>query len=500
MTGGGNKAIQQQVQEDHQRKIHDIDMYRNVAKSSYDAYLSGKRPDGTPMTEDERQKAKNQYDSSWAQYEKLAGTSKNAKGILGKMKAVAGHVMKAHGAQPQPAAGGAAGAGGTATPQGQQGQQTVPPPPQAAAPSGGPQSATVPPPPTRDSTAAGTMQAPRSPQEMAMRAEVDAEQRAQGQKEQTEVDTKDKEYRNQLAANVDPKYQPPHVNALKQEIADIKEAEPGISEEDAQMKAETKVGITPKAKTGQEMEPDFKDQMLVGVRDKAKNKYYTDPATMPPEAKAIYDSAKKVEAEHEANQEAKEGRLLAKSITLQMNQLQNALAASDYRSAKKILETATTDYETALDRKDTMHKNLKSALATGNQQAMLSLVANHIGMTLGAQKGARITRAVWDEAAASTPWWDKKVSEFFHTDPATGEQVFDGWKRGITLAPEQMQQMVDLGDEKVDTLSKHVARIKELKADDLAVRGGRKTVPTTPDGKNKVVHWKRDAQGNLGPE
>ena len=52
---------------------------------------------------------------------------------------------------------------------------------------------------------------------------------------------------------------------------------------------------------------------------------------------------------------------------------------------------------------NTMDKNLKDALA-GDQQAMLSLVANHIGMTLGAQKGARINQAVWNEAVESAPW------------------------------------------------------------------------------------------------
>jgi hypothetical protein len=311
---------------------------------------------------------------------------------------------------------------------------------------------------------------------------------AAAQKEQDTLRLKDEEYRNKLAADVDPKY---HENKLKEAIADIKEAEPGISDEDARLKAETAVGITPKPKTGQEMEPDFKDGMPVGVKDKANNAYYTDPATMPPAAKAIWDSMQRVVKEHEDQQEAKEGRLLKKSIMLQTNAFNNALAASDYKAAKKILNTSKSDLDAALVRQDTMHKNLKAAL-NGDQQAMLSLVANHIGMTLGAQKGARITRAVWDEAASSTTWWDKKMSEFFHTDPTTGDKVFDGWKRGITLAPEQMHQMVQLGDEKVDTLNKQVDHIEDEYSSDLGARGRGKTVSAPPDGKGPRVGMVED--------
>ena len=65
----------------------------------------------------------------------------------------------------------------------------------------------------------------------------------------------------------------------------------------------------------------------------------------------------------------------------------------DYSDTKK-------DYESSVDRMKTMDLNLANALR-GDQQAMLSLVANHIGMTLGGQKGARINQAVWNEAVQS---------------------------------------------------------------------------------------------------
>lgn len=81
-----------------------------------------------------------------------------------------------------------------------------------------------------------------------------------------------------------------------------------------------------------------------------------------------------------------------------------------------------------------MEQNAQSAV-NGDQQAMLSLVANHIGMTLGAQKGARINQAVWDEAIKSAPFLQNVTKKFDK----------DGYLEGVTLSPQQVKQMVDLG-------------------------------------------------------
>jgi hypothetical protein len=107
-------------------------------------------------------------------------------------------------------------------------------------------------------------------------------------------------------------------------------------------------------------------------------------------------------------------------------------------------------YEAAIDRTSTMDQNLANALQ-GDQQAMLSLVANHIGMTLGAQRGARITRAVWDEAVESTPWLQRVAAKFDER----------GFLSGVTLAPDQMRQMVRLAHEKVQTLKDHMDRLEK---------------------------------------
>lgn len=118
-----------------------------------------------------------------------------------------------------------------------------------------------------------------------------------------------------------------------------------------------------------------------------------------------------------------------------------------FKGSKDYNDTKTA-YEAAVDRTDTMDKNLQNGLQ-GDQQAMLSLVANHIGMTLGAQRGARITRAVWDEAISSTPWLAKVSAKFSD----------DGYLSGVTLAPEQMRQMVRLAHEKTQTLKDHLSRL-----------------------------------------
>jgi hypothetical protein len=467
LSGGGTPAIQKALDQHHAQVVADAQRHADTAKRYYgmvaQARITGKNPTtGQPATPEEIAQWQQMADGAWADYGKIAGKAKAAKPIIQQMGGLLQHI-----------AGGGKGQQGAGSqppqlsqPQAKQGDQTVSPPPQGGA-SSSPQP-TVPPPPGSNPL------------------QESAQTETQGGliKEQDAARIKDEEYRNKLLADADPRY---HVNEIKQFRGDIQQAFPEMAPEDVQKAVLSKMGVTAKAGTGKEMQPDFKDGMLVGVKDPATNEYYTDPKTMPPAAKAIYDSAKKVEKEHESAQEAKEGRLLQRQMVMQDRQLQHALAASDYKAAKKIVDTAQSDYLASLTRQDTMHKNLASALKTGDQQAMLSLVANHIGMTLGAQKGARITRSVWDEAAASAPWWDTKMAKFFHTDQSTGDRVFDGWKGGINLAPEQMQQMVQLGDEKVDTLKNQVSKSKDVLADDLSVRGGRQTVSAPPSGKGPKV-------------
>jgi hypothetical protein len=302
-------------------------------------------------------------------------------------------------------------------------------------------------------------------------------------KEQDARRLKEEEYRDKLTADADPRY---HVNEIKQFRDDIKGAFPDMSPEDIEKAVLAKAGVTTKG-GGKEMQPDFKDGMLIGVKDPATNAYYTDPAKMPAEAKAIYDSAKKVEKEHAAAEEGKEDRRFQHQIVASTAAFQHAMDRADYVAAKKEVIKSRSDYDSAIDRQTTMHENLTSALK-GDQQAMLSMVANHIGMTLGAQKGARITRAVWDEATSSAPWLSKIKAKWSD----------DGYLSGVTLTPEQMRQMVELGDQKVGILKDHVGRVEDEYSTELGAKAHGKTVGKPPDGKSQKIKVTAEDMANAG--
>ncbi|GGH06762.1 hypothetical protein GCM10011586_23680 [Silvibacterium dinghuense] len=104
-------------------------------------------------------------------------------------------------------------------------------------------------------------------------------------------------------------------------------------------------------------------------------------------------------------------------------------------------QAAFKAYQPAMDsaeRFNVMAKNYEDAVKNHNQQAMLSLLANHLGMTMGLQKGARLSRDIIQEAQQSMPYLQGLQAKFDK----------DGYLQGVTLSPEQMRQMVDLGRER----------------------------------------------------
>lgn len=210
------------------------------------------------------------------------------------------------------------------------------------------------------------------------------------------------------------------------------------------------------------------DKLTDEVKDNDTGKRYArDDKSNPPDVQQMFKDQKRTTDEAEQRQIRKERRLEDYRVGRQLRTIRAAFDRGDYNLARRELNKSKADLEGSLVRQQTMHANYADALQTGNQQAMLSLVANHIGMTLGAQKGARITRAAWDEAMNSAPWMDAKVAKFFHTD-TNGDRIFDGWKSGVTLTKEQMDQMVQLADEKVDFLKRNITQVEEDYADDLS--------------------------------
>jgi hypothetical protein len=196
---------------------------------------------------------------------------------------------------------------------------------------------------------------------------------------------------------------------------------------------------------------------LQSVTDPNSGKVYTesDIPTAPPEIQKIWgdvsgqvktEQKRKIDLENKKIQEAedRQNRTIAAEYERQKRAFDNNLAEKKYGIAEKDLNDADKNYRDSIDRMRTMDKNLDDAMK-GDQQAMLSLAANHIGMTLGYQKGARITRASFDEAVASRPW----------LSGITARWDADGYLSGVVLTDNQMQQMVRLAREKVDTLKQH---------------------------------------------
>ncbi len=98
-------------------------------------------------------------------------------------------------------------------------------------------------------------------------------------------------------------------------------------------------------------------------------------------------------------------------------------------------------YTPAMDsaeRFNVMTKNYEDAIKNHDQQAMLSLLANHLGMTMGLQKGSRLTKDIIHEAEQSRPWLQGLKAKFSK----------EGYLTGVNLTPGQMDQMVNLGRER----------------------------------------------------
>lgn len=111
-------------------------------------------------------------------------------------------------------------------------------------------------------------------------------------------------------------------------------------------------------------------------------------------------------------------------------------------AAKEIGDEARTARE-ADTRYIVMMQNAADALnsiAGGhpNQQAEMSLLTNHIGMTLGLQKGARINQATFSEAEQSLPWLQGVKARWSN----------DGYLSGVALSPEQINQMLGLAEQR----------------------------------------------------
>ena len=111
----------------------------------------------------------------------------------------------------------------------------------------------------------------------------------------------------------------------------------------------------------------------------------------------------------------------------------------------------------------------------GDQQAMLNLLTNHIGMTLGMQKGARITKDILNEARQSAPWLQGIQAKFDS----------NGYLSGVTLTKPQMQQMMDLAtQQRANSWAQAIESARQAGvADKLKIPADVRIRVQSPDGK-----------------
>jgi hypothetical protein len=172
----------------------------------------------------------------------------------------------------------------------------------------------------------------------------------------------------------------------------------------------------------------------------------------------------------------------------QLNEMrrQTAAIAAGNRNEKQSTETrnaAYKAYEPALDsaeRFNVMSKNYDDAVKNHDQQAMLSLLANHLGMTMGLQKGARLTKDIIHEAEQSRPWLQGLQAKFDK----------DGYLSGVNLTPPQMEQMLNLGRERfAEDIRKSSSAAKYLGATDEG--------PERTPNRSTVNHYVTLAHGDV---
>jgi hypothetical protein len=173
------------------------------------------------------------------------------------------------------------------------------------------------------------------------------------------------------------------------------------------------------------------------VQDRTGKKFYPDAQGKfaDPEMQKQWDSEMQSHQTSIGEEEAKEKRVAGFAAERQGA----GFAQQEKMQGVKAVNDRTNTALDADERLSRMERSYQKALK-GDQQAMLALLTDHLGMTMGIQKGARITKDILNEAQTSQPWLAKIASKFDDR----------GLLSGATLGPDQMRQMLDLGYEARD--------------------------------------------------
>ena len=460
------------IQKHYQQRLEEARMNAQSAATAKAALMHNFDPEtGQPLTDESRQKYQMRYDTAYAAYSKAAGVNKEAKGILARGKAIIDHFTgKADAARAQ---GQSVGAGGTQQPQSTP-QSGMPAPPQPTTQGsgmlpGGMQDATgaqpmpgkgMPPPPAptpqRNTQADEVINGPGE------RAAIERQQTLDAYKQKVKIDSDAKIAEERAKVRPSKVYTDPDGtpfmgkedengqvvnNETGQPVTGALATTPGAlipkrfnyTGADGKPQVGYQVGHKFYSLDGKElpmgteafsawMQPRFTETHTLKEVTQPDGSIELVPVTtestttrgVPPGSKSSPQTpppssgTKKSAAAGAPGPMGEHGRVVGGKVP---------------PGVAKAYET----YNGAQERYAVMEDALPKAQA-GNQQASLNLLANHIGMTMGLQKGARITQAIYEEAAQSSPLIARIEAHFDK----------DGYLTGVVLTPDQMTQMIDL--------------------------------------------------------
>ena len=191
--------------------------------------------------------------------------------------------------------------------------------------------------------------------------------------------------------------------------------------------------------------------MPIGVRDRAGN-VFVGAKNIPEGGKQLYEASREA---HRTESKAKLDRQVA-SLAGAIQRMDIVEQRAIKREARKDIRQYQTVEFGARDRLNIMERTLERIKKDPTQAAQgdVLLVANHIGMTLGLQKGARITRAIWEEAKRARPWYQSVIVTF------TG-----GALTGASLSSQQRQQMVSLAQEQMEVAKERTRLVRDTYKD-----------------------------------
>ena len=149
------------------------------------------------------------------------------------------------------------------------------------------------------------------------------------------------------------------------------------------------------------------------------------------------ESVASTQAQRQAVDEARKQnqQMAQESMELRKDTLADTQGQRSMTNKEKVL-TYYDPVFSADDRLKLMEGSLPAALK-GDQQAMLNIVANHVNMVMGVPRGkvGRVPQTLFQEAEKSAPYLQRIGAKFDK----------DGLLSGVTLTPQQMKSMVELG-------------------------------------------------------